>query len=63
MKNLIIIIGTIILGALIVNTFVLGDGSSSLYGAAKGFANDGIGMVNQQLNGALDKAKEYTKTP
>jgi hypothetical protein len=28
MKNLIIIIGTIILGAIIVNTLVLGDGNS-----------------------------------
>lgn len=28
MKNLIIIIGTIILGAIIVNTLVLGDGDS-----------------------------------
>ena len=33
MKNLIIIIGTVILGVIIVNTMILGDGDTSLKGA------------------------------
>lgn len=41
MKNLIIIIGTILLGAIIVNTLVLGDGNS-LKTAAKDVVEDGI---------------------
>lgn len=40
MKNLIIIIGTIILGALIVNTLVLGD-ANSLKSTAKEIVNQG----------------------
>lgn len=48
MKNLIIIIGTIILGALIVNTFVLGEGKNSLYSAADSVTSSGVEAITKQ---------------
>ena len=45
MKNLIIIIGTIILGIVIVNTMVLGDGDS-LKTAAQSIVNQGVQTVD-----------------
>ncbi len=41
MKNIIIIIGTILLGAIIVNTMILGE-DNSLKSAAQGVVNNGI---------------------
>ena len=49
MKNLIIIIGTIILGALIVNTLVLGDGNS-LKTAASGIMERGTSAIMGSLS-------------
>lgn len=46
MKNLIIIIGTILLGVIIVNTMVLGDSETSLQGAAKGIVERGIESID-----------------
>lgn len=46
MKNLIIIIGTILLGAVIVNTMVLGAGDNSLKTAASKVVGQGIASVN-----------------
>ena len=48
MKNLIIIIGTIILGAIIVNTLVLGDGNS-LKTAASDIKNQGTAAISENL--------------
>lgn len=48
MKNLIIIIGTIILGAIIVNTLVLGDGNS-LKTAASDIMNRGTAAIAENL--------------
>ena len=48
MKNLIIIIGTIILGTVIVNTLVLGDGNS-LKTAASGIMEKGTSAIMQNL--------------
>ena len=48
MKNLIIIIGTIILGAIIVNTLVLGDGNS-LKTAASDIMNRGTASISENL--------------
>ena len=45
MKNLIIIIGTIILGVVIVNTMILGDGANSLKSAAGEVLDKGAGMI------------------
>lgn len=45
MKNLIIIIGTILLGAIIVSTLVLG-GDGSLQGAATDFVGEGITKID-----------------
>lgn len=44
MKNLIIIIGTILLGVIIVNTMVLGDGNS-LQSAAQSVVDKGIESI------------------
>ncbi|MCQ2551194.1 MAG: hypothetical protein MJ146_03270 [Clostridia bacterium] len=44
MKNLVIIIGTILLGAIIVNTLVLGD-SNSLKSAAEGIVSNGVNAI------------------
>jgi len=49
MKNLIIIIGTIILGAIIVNTLVLGDGNS-LKTAASGIMEKGSAAIMENLS-------------
>lgn len=49
MKNLIIIIGTIILGAIIVNTLVLGDGNS-LRSAANDIMAKGNAAITANLN-------------
>lgn len=46
MKNLIIIIGTILLGVIIVNTMVLGDGDTSLQGAAMDLVESGVESIN-----------------
>ena len=46
MKNIIIIIGTILLGVIIVNTMVLGDGDASLQGAAQGVIEKGIQSID-----------------
>lgn len=48
MKNLIIIIGTIILGAIIVNTLVLGDGNS-LKTASGEIVNRGNAAIMENL--------------
>lgn len=45
MKNLIIIIGTIMLGVLIVNTMILGDGEDSLRGAAGSLVSRGTSVI------------------
>ena len=44
MKNLIIIIGTILLGALIVNSLILGDGNS-LKTAAEDIMDEGTSAI------------------
>ena len=46
MKNLIIIIGTILLGVIIVNTMVLGDSDTSLQGAAQNLVESGIESID-----------------
>jgi hypothetical protein len=46
MKNLIIIIGTILLGVIIVNTMVLGDGEGTLQGAAQNVVDQGIRSID-----------------
>lgn len=45
MKNLIIIIGTIMLGVIIVNTMILGESDSSLKGAAESLVQRGVQTV------------------
>lgn len=45
MKNLIIIIGTILLGVIIVNTMVLGEGEVSLREAAQGVVEQGVESI------------------
>lgn len=45
MKNIIIIIGTIMLGVVIVNTLILGDSGDSLKGAAKDMVGRGTQMM------------------
>lgn len=49
MKNLIIIIGTILLGALIVNTLVLGD-DNSLKSAANDIMEEGTKAIMDSIN-------------
>ena len=49
MKNLIIIIGTILLGALIVNTLVLGD-DNSLKSAANDIMEQGTKAIMYSIN-------------
>ncbi len=49
MKNLIIIIGTILLGALIVNTLVLGDGNS-LKSTAEDIMDEGTGAIMDSID-------------
>lgn len=49
MKNLIIIIGTILLGAIIVNTLILGDGNS-LRSAADEIMERGTGTISDYLD-------------
>ena len=46
MKNLIIIIGTILLGVIIVNTMVLGESDTSLQGAALNVVEQGVNSIN-----------------
>lgn len=48
MKNLIIIIGTVILGTIIANTLVLGDGTS-LKTAAAGIMDRGTAIIMNNL--------------
>ena len=48
MKNLIIIIGTILLGIVIVNTLVLGDGNS-LKSTADEIMEKGAGAISSSL--------------
>lgn len=53
MKNLIIIIGTILLGAMIVNTLVLGVGENSLKSAATKIVSQGVNSINSiQIDGS-----------
>jgi len=47
MKNLIIIIGTIILGTTIVSTLILGDNEDSLKGAAENVVKNGISSIEK----------------
>ena len=49
MKNLIIIIGTILLGIVIVNTLVLGDGNS-LKSTADEIMEKGAGVISSSLD-------------
>lgn len=49
MKNLIIILGTILLGAIIVNTLILG-GDGSLQGAASDLVEEGTGAISEYLD-------------
>ncbi len=49
MKNLIIIIGTILLGAFIVNTLVLGD-DHSLKSAANDIMEEGTAAISDAVN-------------
>lgn len=49
MKNLIIIIGTIVLGAVIVNTLVLGD-ENSLKSTAGDIVENGTGTISEYLD-------------
>lgn len=49
MKNLIIILGTILLGAIIVNTLILG-GDGSLQGAASDLVEEGTGAISGYLD-------------
>lgn len=46
MKNLIIIIGTILLGVIIVNTMILGVGENSLRSAAEKVVEKGISSID-----------------
>ena len=48
MKNLIIIIGTVLLGVVIVNTLILGDGDS-LKSTASDIVRRGTGTISEQL--------------
>ena len=50
MKNLIIIIGTMRLGVIIVNTLVLGDGNS-MKGAAQNILDRGIHTIDNMKIG------------
>ena len=49
MKNLIIIIGTVILGTIIVNTLVLGD-SNSLKAAASDIMKEGTAAIMRNIH-------------
>lgn len=49
MKNLIIILGTILLGAVIVNTLILG-GEGSLQGAASDLVEEGTGAISDYMD-------------
>lgn len=45
MKNVIIIIGTILLGVVIVNSMILGEGEASLQSAAKTVIEQGVNQI------------------
>ncbi|MDD6880930.1 MAG: hypothetical protein PUE18_05080 [Firmicutes bacterium] len=49
MKNLIIIIGTILLGVLIVDNLILGD-TNSLKSAAEGIMEKGTNTISSAMN-------------
>ena len=49
MKNLIIIIGTVLLGVIIVNTLILGEGNS-LKSAAEDVMERGTGVISSSLD-------------
>lgn len=49
MKNLIIIIGTVLLGVIIVNTLILGEGNS-LKSAAEDVMVRGTGVISSSLD-------------
>ena len=49
MKNLIIIIGTFLLGVIIVNTLILGEGNS-LKSAAEDVMERGTGVISSSLD-------------
>lgn len=48
MKNLVIILGTILLGAIIVNTLILGD-TGSLKSAAEDIVEKGTGSIMENM--------------
>lgn len=50
MKNLIIIIGTIVLGVFIVNSFVLGSNSSSLKTASETIMKEGTSAITDSID-------------
>ena len=50
MKNLIIIIGTIVLGVFIVTNFVLGNNASSLKTASENIMREGTESINESVN-------------
>lgn len=45
MKNVIIIIGTILLGVVIVNSMILGEGEASLQNAAETVIKRGVSQI------------------
>ncbi len=45
MKNVIIIIGTILLGVVIVNSMILGNGDASLQSAAQTVIEKGVNQI------------------
>lgn len=49
MKNLIIIVGTILLGIIIVDSLVLGD-TNSLKSAAEGIMEEGVNSISSSLD-------------
>lgn len=50
MKNLIIIIGTILLGVFIVTNLILGDGEGSLKTTAKDVTDRGVENIREVFN-------------
>ena len=52
MKNVIIIIGTILLGVVIVNSMILGEGDASLQSAARTVIEKGVQQIESvQIGG------------
>jgi len=57
MKNVIIIIGTIILGIVIVNTMILGTDEDTLQGAAERVVKDGTNGIITDFDKAIGVSK------